>query len=88
MNGYLNSLKFSLEEASAVNSMLHTKGWEILDKKMKYLLKNDIEKLKRESDYNKILRLQANIGAIERLYQQLDSVIQQGNQAEIDIQKY
>lgn len=88
MTEYTESLKLSLDEANAVNSMMATGGWKILDKRMKDLLQSDIAKLKKETDYNKILKLQANIEAIERLYQSIDSVVKQGNQAEADLNKY
>lgn len=62
-----NDLNAVLEQARLLQEMTSTKGWGLVKKFIDSQIENLINLLKIEKDYNKIIRIQAELLAFESL---------------------
>ncbi len=75
----LEKLEEDSQKADYVRQMLKSKGWAVLEDRLKIKKEIYIERMLKESTHNGLLMLQGKINGINDLLEEIENVLQIGN---------
>jgi len=84
----LDKFIINSEKADQLRALFSMAGWQVVQELLQTKKAYYIEKLKREKELNKIYYAQAMIETIEWIEIELKSIIREGEDAQIVIEKY
>jgi len=84
----LDKFVINSEKADQLRALFNMAGWQVVQELLQTKKAYYIEKLKREKELNKIYYAQAMIETIEWIEIELKSIIREGEDAQIVIEKY
>lgn len=81
-NDYKEGLLGQVNNASAIEAMERTEGWQIFRKKLDEIYMSALESLKVEKEYEKILNYQAKTWVVDEIKNYIHSVKREKKAAE------
>ena len=84
----LDKFIINSEKADQLRALFSMAGWQVVQELLQTKKAYYIEKLKREKELNKIYYAQAMIETIEWIEIELKSIVREGEDAQIIIEKY